>query len=329
MKRIVLLFCFTLTLWSCGKDDDDFVPITDPQVVAEFLNNLSDINIFVGDDLSELNINSNAFEYQLATQLFTDYAYKLRVIALPEGQSMQYNGDGFPMYPNGTLIAKTFYYNINEQDLSEGKVIIETRVLIRENNAWTIGNYVWNENQTDAVLDQNEHIVPVSWRDAQGEERNTNYVVPSSTDCIKCHSNSGITTIIGPKLRNMNFNVDGMNQLQAFIDHGYLSGAPDVSSIEALPNWEDTTYSLEERGRAYFDMNCAHCHTAGGFCEIESTLRLSYDTPFIDTKITERQNQIINRMQYFDSGFSMPFIGTTSVHTEGFNLIQQYINSLD
>ena len=120
-----------------------------------------------------------------------------------------------------------------------------------------------------------------------------------------------------------------INQLQDFIDHGYLSGSPDVATIDALPDWEDTSYTLEERGRAYFDVNCAHCHTAGGFCEIESTLRLDYETPFAESKILERQNQIVNRMQYYNAGFSMPFIGTTIVHTEGFNLIKAYIDSLD
>lgn len=327
MKRVLLLMSFTLVFWSCEKDDD-IVPITDPQVVTEFLTQLSQTNLFVGD-LSELEVNSNAFEYDLVTPLFTDYAHKLRVIALPEGESMVYSGSGFPSFPNGTMIAKTFYYNNNEQDLSQGKTIIETRVLIRKNNTWTIGNYVWNEDQTDAVLDENEHTLPVSWKNEQGVDMSTNYVVPSKTDCIKCHSNSGMTTIIGPKLRSMNFNVNGINQLQDFIDHGYLTGAPDVATIDALPDWEDTSYTLEERGRAYFDVNCAHCHTAGGFCEIESTLRLEYEMPFAETKILERQNQIIGRMQNYNPGISMPFIGTTMLHTEGFNLIKEYIDSLD
>ncbi|MCB0463081.1 MAG: fibronectin type III domain-containing protein [Flavobacteriaceae bacterium] len=296
-------------------------------VNPEFLPNLSQLNLFTGN-MADLTLSTNVFKYDLITPLFTDYAHKLRLIALPQGQAMEYDGEGFPIFPNGTVISKTFYYNLDETNLSLGKKIIETRVLIRVNGAWTIGNYVWNEAQTDAVLDENEHTVPISWVNEAGEAMSTNYIVPAANDCTKCHSNAGNVVAIGPKVRNMNFEVDGVNQLQKFIDAGHLTEAPSVDAMAVLPNWQDDTLPLESRSRAYFDVNCAHCHSPGGFCEIQSTLDLRFEIDFNDTKIYERRNSINNRMIAYNPGFSMPFIGTTMVHSEGYALIKAFLDTL-
>ena len=78
-----------------------------PNVAAEFKTNLSELNLFSGN-LNELIITSKAFEYDLNTRLFSDYAHKQRLIALPEGTSMAYDGDGLPIFPDNTVIAKTF-----------------------------------------------------------------------------------------------------------------------------------------------------------------------------------------------------------------------------
>ncbi len=296
-------------------------------VNPEFLPNLSQLNLFTGN-MADLTLSTNVFKYDLITPLFTDYAHKLRLIALPQGQAMEYDGEGFPIFPNGTVISKTFYYNLDETNLSLGKKIIETRVLIRVNGAWTIGNYVWNEAQSDAVLDENEHTVPISWVNEAGEAMSTNYIVPAANDCTKCHSNAGNVVAIGPKVRNMNFEVDGVNQLQKFIDAGHLTEAPSVDAMAVLPNWQDDTLPLESRSRAYFDVNCAHCHSPGGFCEIQSTLDLRFEIDFNDTKIYERRNSINNRMITYNQGFSMPFIGTTMIHSEGYDLIKAFLDTL-
>ena len=296
-------------------------------VDPQFLPNLSQLNLFSGN-MADLTLSTNVFQYDLITPLFTDYAHKLRLIALPQGQAMQYDGEGFPIFPNGTVLAKTFYYNLDETNPNSEKQIIETRVLIRDAGAWTIGNYVWNEAQTDAVLDENEYTLPISWVNEAGEAMSTNYVVPAANDCTKCHSNAGNVIAIGPKVRNMNFEIDGVNQLQKFIDAGHLTDAPSVESIAALPNWQDESLSLESRSRAYFDVNCAHCHEPGGFCDAQSTLDLRFEIEFEDTNIFERKNSINNRMATYSPGFSMPYIGTTMLHTEGYALIQEYLDSL-
>lgn len=294
-----------------------------PLVIPQLLPNLSDLNLFAGN-LNDLIPSSRAFEYNLNTPLFTDYAHKQRLIALPPGTSMDYVDNGFPDFPDNTLISKTFYYYNDERDESLGKTIIETRILIKINGTWELGNYKWNANQTDAVLDDLAHTVPVTFIDNSGTTNTINYGIPSMQDCINCHISSSTITPIGPKLRTMNFN----NQLQDFINSGYLTNLSDATNVTTLPNWEDTSYSLEERSRAYFDVNCAHCHSDGGYCQFQSDLRLTYETPFAESMIFERKGSIDNRMRSYNAGISMPLIGTSVVHSEGYALIRQYLNSL-
>ncbi|OBX21534.1 hypothetical protein ES675_09850 [Bizionia algoritergicola] len=294
-----------------------------PLVIPELLPNLSDLNLFTGN-LNNLTPSSRAFEYNLNTPLFTDYAHKQRLIALPPGTTMDFVDNGFPDFPDNTVISKTFYYNNDERDESLGKTIIETRLLIKINGVWELGNYKWNANQTDAVLDDMAHTVPVSFIDDSGTTNTINYGVPSMQDCINCHTSSNTITPIGPKMRTMNFN----NQLQDFINAGHLSNLSDPSSVTTLPNWEDTSYTVEERSRAYFDVNCAHCHSDGGYCEFQSELRLTYETPFAESMIFDRKGSIDNRMRNYNPGISMPLIGTSIVHSEGYDLIRQYLNSL-
>lgn len=296
-------------------------------VATEFKPTLSQMNLFQGN-LSDLIPSEYAFEYDLNTRLFTDYAHKQRFIVLPTGEAMTYNGDGLPNFPDNTVIAKTFFYNVDDRNESLGKNLMETRVMIKKNGAWETGDYKWNDSQTEATLDADGSIVPVTWTDSNGTSHSIDYQIPSNTDCFTCHQTNGNLTPIGPKLRSMNFNINGENQLQKLKDLQLLSGLSSPGAVGVLPNWEDTSTSLEQRARAYFDMQCAHCHSAGGFCETQSTLRLSYETSLEDSKIVQRKNSISSRINAHIPGFSMPYIGTTIIHTEGVALIQEYLDTL-
>ncbi|WP_452226791.1 fibronectin type III domain-containing protein [Lacinutrix cladophorae] len=297
---------------------------TAPIVVAQFLNNLSDLHIFAGD-IAELTPGPYAFEYDLITPLFTDYSHKQRLIALPSGEAMQHVDNGLPTFPDNTVIAKTFYYFNDERDETLGKRIMETRILIKQNGVWETGNYTWNDTQTEATLDLDGSVVAYSYIDGAGETKNLNYKIPSNTDCFTCHSNADVITPIGPKLRSMNFN----NQLQDFIDNNYLTNLTDPSSISVLPDWEDDrNYTVTQRARAYFDVNCAHCHSPGGTCNPTTSLDFRLETSFDATDIYLYRYSIQARTQSYVDGYSMPYIGTTVLHEEGYNLIEEFINSL-
>lgn len=297
-----------------------------PPVVAQFLTNLSDLNIFNGD-LGNLTPSDYAFEYDLITPLFTDYAYKQRLIALPIGTSLEYQDDGLPVFPDNTVISKTFYYNIDDRDPNLGKIIIETRILIKLNGEWETGNYKWNEAQTEATLTLDGHVVPTTYIDSNGDTVSLDYEIPSNTDCFTCHNINNIITPIGPKIRTLNFN----GQLQQLIGSNLIINIATEDEATSLPNWEDdTNFTLDERARAYLDVNCAHCHQPGGDCALESVLDFRYETRFQDTYIFDYKDSIWARMFSSDiPEYGMPLIGTTVRHEEGFDLISEYVDSLN
>lgn len=309
-------------------------PYGDPEIrvlaVPEFLPNLSELKLFKGS-LSDFEFSDNVYEYSMTTPLYTDYAHKLRVVAVPDGTKMTYEGEGLLDFPDNTILAKTFYYLNDERNPSLGKKIIETRVLIKKEGQWLVRNYVWNEDQTDAVLDDGLHSLQVDWIDDLGISKSVNYIVPPNNLCIQCHNNNGTIIPIGPKARVMNFEHNNQNILQFFKDEDLLESAPDVSQIAVLPDWEDESYSLEERARAYLDVNCAHCHQEGGSYNqtFGDGFQFTYETPFEESNIYEKRTQIRDRMDIQIPGYFMPLIGTSLKHTEGIELINAYLDSLE
>lgn len=331
MKKLSFLFLLATLLLACSNDDNDYVEIETiiPDVIPEFRTNLSELNLFNGN-IADLIPSSKTYEYDINSKLFTDYATKQRLIALPEGEQMTSNGDGLPLFPDNTVIAKTFYYNLDERDLSLGKQIIETRLLIKINGLWETGNYKWNQDQTDAVLDLNASPIPVSWIDINGQSNSINYKIPSDNQCFTCHRTNQEKRPIGIKLRSLNMTINGLNQLQDLKDKQLLVGLNNISDVSVLPNWNNSiNYTLEERARAYIDINCAHCHTDGGYCQDQSILRLDYETSFAESNILTQKNSIITRVSSdFQPGLTMPWIGTSVLHEEGVELLLEYLNSL-
>lgn len=125
------------------------------------------------------------------------------------------------------------------------------------------------------------------------------YQVPNAGQCITCHGNDDNvagSAPIGPKPRNLNrayvpetafmgnqgqAGFPRVNQLQYWVEHGLLAGAPALTldgdgvaiNIERLPRWNvpgDGGHSahspadIEQRLRAYMEVNCQHCHNDRG-----------------------------------------------------------------
>lgn len=73
---------------------------------------------------------------------------------LPEGEKVDFNPDSVLQFPVGTVLIKTFYYPIDERNLALGNRMIETRLLIHDKNkGWDALTYIWNEDQSDAILE--------------------------------------------------------------------------------------------------------------------------------------------------------------------------------
>ena len=68
---------------------------------------------------------------------------------------------------------------------------------------------------------------------------------------------------------------------------------------------------------------------SGGHCEDLSTLNLAFETPLENSDIVEQSFSIDYRISFYLDGISMPFIGTSMMHSEGVALIQDYLETLE
>ena len=265
---------------------------------------------------------------ELSSALFTDYSHKQRLVKIPVGTQMTKSSNDKIDFPNGTILTKTFFYYNDERDPTLGKIVIETRLEIKENDVWNVATYVWNQNQTDATLEVNGLDTPISWVDKNGIGRSTMYHIPTENECTTCHQSNSEMTPLGPTLLNLNRNVDRnentLNQIIHLQNLGLLNQF-SVHQIGQMVDYNDLEASLEDRGRAYLAMNCAHCHNPSGWERAnERRFNFSYETPLSETGIRYEEEKIKRNLLNQE----MPFIGTTMLDEEGVNLIIDYLDNL-
>lgn len=240
---------------------------------------LSDYNLFDTLNSNETILGTKGFSYEINSELFTDFANKSRYIFLPENQSITFNSNNHFTFPVGTVLVKIF-----SLDSSESSKMIEVRLGIKKENGWTFLPYIWVEDREDAFF-YREGLKLATSVQANSDYIDFTYEIPNSTNCLECHRNEFEEDVlsfhpIGPKARHLNKNVylngETLNQLTYWQNKGYLTGLPnDINTIDTAPNWKDTTADIQNRAKAYLDINCAHCHSEGGTAAL-SGLRLEY-----------------------------------------------------
>ena len=340
---LILCSCFLL----------GFLSPTSPEQMPIKMN-LSEYGFFEGEMSDHRPVNG-VLPYQLNTPLFSDYAEKLRFIQLPEGSSIPYNDKEVLDFPVGTTIIKTFYYTLDQRKPEKGRLLLETRLLIHEAKGWKALAYHWTEDQSDAVLEVAGARKKVSWINASGKKQKLEYAMPDINQCKGCHSYEGEIRPIGPSARQLNGNfayVGGIsNQLDKLKDIGWLADLPEVEKRPRIAVWnEPASGDLNARARAWLDINCAHCHnpkgpasTSGFFLDIHQENPTVYGvmkTPVAAGRGSgEREVDIVPgdakasilyyRINSDDPGIMMPELGRKLIHTEGVELIEDWINTMD
>lgn len=195
-----------------------------------FKEKLSEYHFFEGPMLN-LKPNTEAITVEIASTLFTDYAEKKENRYFTSRTKMIAKTNGLPQFPDGTIIAKTFYYGSRLKNNKIIKSVLETRVLIKYKAKWNAAVYIWNELQNEAYLSQNGKTTPITFIDKNGKKRATNYVIPSRTDCIVCHRQDNELLPIGLKIKNMNMDINRnhelVNQLEYLKQHNKLQILPN------------------------------------------------------------------------------------------------------
>ncbi len=347
MKNTVLLVVFFLLL---GCSNDDSYKVIENPVDVELENvpyqKLSEYNFFVGD-LSKLTPHSDLLLYKPNSELFTDYAKKLRYVWLPENTKAEFVSENESLnLPVGSVLLKVFYYD-TVQTGSQNK-ILETRLMIRKEEGWIFANYKWNDSQTEAFYDMSTSTVPLTINH-NNQNLSFDYTIPSDSQCLSCHSKNAEPQPIGIKPIYLNYSLSGRNQLQNWISKGHLeSDLPQA--ISSVVDYSDSSKSLNDRARAYLDIQCAHCHNPEG-----SSYYVPLDFSFSQTINSENMGVCMSstmNIPGFDRGYivaaqdpinsallymistdqpqyKMPRFGRTLTHQVGVELISQWINSLE
>jgi len=137
-----------------------------------------------------------------------------------------------------------------------------------------------------------------------------------------------------------------MNQLLYWAALGWIDENIDTTSIS---NYADVNASLEDRARAYLDINCGHCHIPGGsadttglylnFTEKDQEQLGIYKKPVAAGRASGNleysivpghpDNSImLYRMKSLDPGIMMPESGRALADEAGIKLITDWINKL-
>lgn len=329
---------------------------------AEDINALAYWNIYDIND-SSISLNNDIHPYTLRTPLFTDYAWKWRAFRLPQGKQLKISQTGNFVYPEGTLLIKTFYYPISdslagtaslkeqppEWILSLKKSLfkpIETRLLHLNNGKWQTYLYLWNKEATSASLLREGVAIPLKANyESTSQMVAFEYQVPSVQQCSECHGgNSTINAVspLGPSFSQTNIRLTNPISTDNQISLWKKLELIDTASTEI-------TETEVNQAREYLHVNCAHCHnpfgTANssrlfldrhqtdlrhlGVCKPSvaagrGTLGLIYDI----VPGSPEKSILLQRMESQDSDVRMPEIGRILIHQQGAAHIEHWIASM-
>lgn len=353
MWKFLIIGIFVAVLTGCSEKPSLDGPVNVP-VSGDHFKKLSEYHLFRGE-LKNLEANDGVLPYSLNSTLFTDYAHKARFVWMPVGKAAEYSPESEFKFPVGAVLVKNFFYPFDFRDESKGRRIIETRLLIHREDGWVGLPYIWNEEQTDAQLELAGGRTDVSWIHDDGSQRSVNYVIPNKNQCKGCHEYDKAMVPIGTKAKHLNLEfayADGeMNQLEKWTANGYLAGYAPSTETPKLAVWDDEkTGTLDERARAWLDINCAHCHnakgpgnTSGFFLNIEETDCVKRGFKKTNVAAGRGGGQflydivpgqpdssiIVYRMESNDPGIMMPELGRKLVHEEAMHVIRQWITEMD
>ena len=345
MKKIFIVFFLLLVIIAIQS-----FRYTKESGVFEFHEKLSDYHFFKGI-LKELIPSDDIMPYDLQTPLFSNYAEKLRFIKLPVGTKAVYNDSVVFSFPKGTVLIKNFFYYSDFRKPAKGRRIIETRLLANREDGWATYQYIWNEEQTEAIFESIGDAITVNYIDSKGKKISAPYIIPNQNQCKGCHAQGNILLPIGPAARHLNgdypYAEGKQNQLRYWSDKNMI--ALPQGTIPSNANWLDKNASIEHKARAYMDINCGFCHnpkgpanTSGLFLDMHTTNPVSLGinkTPVAAGRGSgdfqydilpghPNKSIIIYRMTSTDPGIAMPEIGREQIHKEGVALISEWIKGM-
>ena len=314
---------------------------------------LSDYDFFQGE-MADFVPKEGVLPYTVASPLWSDQAGKGRYFVQPEGEAITFDERDGWVFPEGTIIIKTFFFDHDRRDPSAGSRIIETRLLIRQEGAWTPITYRWNDDETDAELLKVGARIDVEFIDTMGVPQVEEYIVPNTDQCGSCHELDDSFEVLGPITPQLNveIEVDGVavNQLSWLAEQGLFAGEiPDPAGLDRFAAPMDPSLDLDARARAYLHANCSHCHRDGGGASKSGLVFLAWEEEPAKLGVCKLpaaagpgtgghshdivpgapdQSIIVFRMDSLDPDVKMPELPNRVIDSAGVGLIREWIASM-
>lgn len=312
--------------------------------------------------------------YSVNAPLWSDGAVKDSFIALPNDSQIEMDAIHYPhrkdyadlgwKFPDGAVLVKTFSFALDPSQPNSLQRL-ETRILhfrqMPGNDAeygaqvWNGYTYIWNEEQTDAILLDNKSLdreLLIADPTAPGGVRKQVWHFPSRSECALCHTMGskyvlGVTTLQLNKVHDYGGHRE--NQLELLSRLGvFTKPLPNpASQLPALANYQNPHEPLNLRARAYLHANCAHCHRkwGGGNADFELQASLPLSRTGLIAALPGQGNFDIQGGRILvpgDPGKSliwkrmamsglgrMPHVGSTVIDTKNVAMVHDWILSLE
>jgi putative heme-binding domain-containing protein len=236
---------------------------------------------------------------------------------------------------------------------------LETQILHRVDEEWRAYNYVWNEEQTDALLQDDKAVdrtLLISDQTASGGRKSIAWHHASRSECLLCHIwSAGTVHGFLPEQLDMRWpaqdppqqdrSVQEVSQVARLANLGLFR--KPLPAVKRLANPHDINEPLEARARSYLAVNCSTCHRplGGGTANFDFELTRSLsENNFLDAlpaqgtfsipdaRVVARgapvRSVLLYRMLKSGRGH-MPQFGSSLTDRKGVSLISDWIASLD
>ena len=226
----------------------------------KFPTRLSQTGLFVST--KDHQVQPALIPYSVNAPAWADGALVQRFMALPEDSRIG-------RLTNGAVLVQTLSLEC-EAGNSASRRRVETRLLTYQQGQWVGYSYRWNENQSDATLvaakgDEQEWAI----KDARlpGGARRQTWRFPSRAECMMCHSRAAgfVLGLTDPQLNKVHdYGAVRDDQLRTLKHIGVFTGSLPKSSDPRLIDPYDASQDLNQRARAYLQVNCSVCHIEAG-----------------------------------------------------------------
>ena len=329
LPRITLVAA--LLLAACGDDgttspEGDAGPwLLDP--TEDLPSRLSSVGLF--SDMLSATPSDLVEPFTVRYPLFSDGNLKTRHAFLPEGTTIDVSDPDAWEMPVGATFFKTFSLTANGNPVA-GAPRIETRILHKRDDGWTVGTYQWNDDQTDAVLTSGSSVR----RDFELPGGSYTYTIPGNADCRSCHDGT-VDFVAAFEAVQLGPGLDEFESLEWF------SGAVDPIEIEGT--------EAERAALGYLHGNCANCHSPDGPAWFSTGLDLRHGEA-VESTVDRRPRKFFStnpairliRPGIPDSSLVymimagdllefeafMPPLGTSKLDEEGLQILSTWIDEL-